>query len=770
VLEGEFVDIPLVVNTNQSDVTFSVVDGVCPAPLTTNGRINGQIQPVNQSVNFTFTVRAQTANVLADRVFSIFVTAVPKSPVWQNDPNLGNLFPNQPFYLSFNVESNNPLNLSYAVLGTLPVGLVLSGATIQGTISNSNPEGNGSFRVEATDGTFTVPITFFYRIIKSNFPPVWQSAANLGSFTQGQNINLKLLASDINNDVITYDMPFGQGAVFQAAILNGKVLPPTVLNPGTNYTNSPPSLVSFYSGTSAQATATVSAGEVDELTVVDPGSNYAKPPVVILTGGGGFGADFKAITNGGQVIGFEKISGGNGYTSPPTVSFATFLNPAVGSALIVEGQVTGIELISEGDGYLFPPVVRVESPPPPIGGGSLPLGLRLNADGTLTGSISMQAEPKTYNFVVTASDGVNPPVAQTFSLSVTPFSVGNLSTSISWITASGLLGDTFERYPSYFAVRAQASNTQLIEYTLAPGSNPLPPGITLQQSNGTLTGWFEPVANNTTFEFTVRAQVVGNPSIFSDRSFSIQVLQRFTTTSENYWYNFTGPDKIQLFSDIFENINSVDIFNFNSTDFGIVRVPRLLISGGCVEQTDAQTWNFMRRQEDEFGNPIPNSTYHLPLQLIFGNIRVVSIIPPNATLPIADAIVADIVDPGEVTKSNVTFGAGGWEGTQNIGVATNNPLSPVIYPTTLTNIRLAFRNQIGYAGNEFLPWFMTKSGYRPAIDIVYVRPGRGQFNLEKLQPVWNQKYLGKILTLDRYYKTTQTNQNIRIFNFDVDIV
>jgi len=767
-LAGEFVDLQLQIETDGKDVTFTIIDGICPAPFFSDGKISGPLQSVNQSIEFNFTVRAQSTNIISDRSFSIFVTFVNAPPKWLNELNLGNLFVDQNFYLAFSVESSLPV--SYTVTTTLPTGLFLSGATIQGSLSNANPEGAGSFQVVANNGTFSTPATFTYRIIKQNLPPQWQTAPYLGFFTQGQNVNLKLIANDPNGNPIRYRMPFGQGCRLRAAIVDGEVLTLTILNPGQDYVNTPPNQVNFYSGTPAQATAALDMmGEVDELIITNPGSNYSQPPNVILSGGGGLGAEFKAIISGGRVVAFEKISGGSGYVSPPTVTFTTFLNPAVATATALEGRIVSTTLSSPGDAYLFPPTVTVESPQPPLGGGALPLGLRVTINGEIVGSISMEAEPKTYNFVVTASDGVNPPVARTFSLDVLPyqsFTFNNVN--ISWNTPSGSLGSIFERYPSYFQISADTSSPNPIEYTLAPGSNPLPPGIELDLYSGSLTGWFQPTGVETTYSFTVRAQVQNLPSVFTDRIFEITVLPRFTVNSENYWSLVTGSLKLDIANDIFSVIQAKDIFGFFNDDFGIIKTPRLLVAGGCVVKTDAQTWNFIKRQEDEFGNPIPLSTYHTPLQLVLGNLKIVPTFAPNSTTPFADAIVAEVIDPGEVKRNEFVFGAGGWVGNVNVGVETNNPLAPMIYPNTLSNIRLAFQNQIGYAGTQFLPWYMLRTGYQPSFEILYVNPGRGSFVLEQLLPIWNQKYRGQPLILDRYYKTTSTNENIRIFNFDVD--
>ena len=765
VLAGEFIDIPLQVETDGDKVTFTIIDGVCPAPFFESGRISGAIQLVNHSIEFEFTVRAQSDNIISDRSFSIFVTAVILPPKWNNQLNLGNIFPGQPIYIAFDVSSLQPV--SFSNTSPLPIGLFLSGNTIQGIVSNINPEGAGSFQIVANNGTFSSPATFFYNIVKQNLPPQWQTAPYLGFFTQGQNLSIKLKASDPNGDNIEYKMPFGQGAVLKASIISGSVATLTILEPGQDYVDNPPNQIIFYAGTPAQATASISMGEVDELIITDPGSNYALPPNVLISGGGGSGANFKAIISGGRVIGFDKISGGSGYISPPIVTFTTFLNPAVATASVLEGKIVSAQLIFAGDDYLFSPTVRVESPQPPIGGGALPLGLHLTRDGHLIGSISMQAEPKTYNFVVTASDGINPPVPKVFSLDVLPYQSTILNTiNISWVTQQGSLGNIFERYPSYFQITASTSSSNAIEYSLAPGSDPLPPGISLDLYSGSLIGWFQPTATQTTYSFTVRAQVQGFPSVFADRTFSITVLPRFTVDSENYWCFVTGTLKINISNDILSSINANDIFGFFNPDFGVIRTPRLLVAGGCVKKTNAETWQFMKRQQDTFGSPIPFSTYHLPIQLILGDIKKVNVVAPGARRPFAEAIIAEVIDPNEITRDGNTFGAGGWSGNTNTGVETNNPIAPVIYPATLSNIRLAFQNQIGYAGNQFLPWHMLNSGYSPSFELLYVNPGRGSFVLEQILPIWNQKYRGQPLILDRYYKTTQTNENIRIFNFD----
>ena len=60
---------------------------------------------------------------------------------------------------------------------------------------------------------------------------------------------------------------------------------------------------------------------IGDVTVVNPGTNYTETPTVTIVGGGGTGANVQAVVNfsTGTIEGFQVVNPGTGYTSQPTV-------------------------------------------------------------------------------------------------------------------------------------------------------------------------------------------------------------------------------------------------------------------------------------------------------------------------------------------------------------------------------------------------------------------------------------------------------------------
>lgn len=117
----------------------------------------------------------------------------------------------------------------------------------------------------------------------------------------------------------------------------------------------------YYNGTRALATATVSGGAVTGFDIQNAGLGYDfhDVPTVVLSNGGGAGATARATMNY-SVTDIILLNGGSGYTSPPTV---TLSNGAKAITRLSGNVVSSCTVTEEGGNYITPPVVSF------VGGG-----------------------------------------------------------------------------------------------------------------------------------------------------------------------------------------------------------------------------------------------------------------------------------------------------------------------------------------------------------------------------------------------------------------
>lgn len=159
-------------------------------------------------------------------------------------------------------------------------------------------------------------------------------------------------------------------------------------------------------------------------------------------------------------------------------------------------------------------------------GSSLPAGLSMATNGTISGTPDAVATNTTTTFTVKVTDGT--------SIAERDFAITVNKPTISFTTASGTIGtinDGDRGSYSFSAVTATGSSGSLT-YSVISGT--VPDGLTLG-SNGSFTGTLNPVSTATTSTFTVRATLTnGAITVTADREFTATVNAptfSFTTTS-----------------------------------------------------------------------------------------------------------------------------------------------------------------------------------------------------------------------------------------------
>ena len=152
-----------------------------------------------------------------------------------------------------------------------------------------------------------------------------------------------------------------------------------------------------------------------------------------------------------------------------------------------------------------------------LGSGSLPSGITLSSDGVLSGSLPAITSPTTYSFTITATDNGGNTANRQFNIVVT-------STSVSWTTASGSLGEINQGRVESKTVVATTDGTGL-SYSLVSGT--LPTGYSVNSSTGVISGNASGLGDYTsaTRSFTIRA--TNAQGKYADRAFSIVQWSRY---------------------------------------------------------------------------------------------------------------------------------------------------------------------------------------------------------------------------------------------------
>lgn len=108
---------------------------------------------------------------------------------------------------------------------------------------------------------------------------------------------------------------------------------------------------------------------------------------------------------------------------------------------------------------------------------------------------------------------------------------------VNWNTSSGSLGTMNDVARGYVSYNASASATSGdVTYSVASGS--LPPGMSINSSNGAITGTPNQVGSDTTYSFTLSATSALKPSTSVSRNFSITVRAQQVSA-----YGYTGGDQ-----------------------------------------------------------------------------------------------------------------------------------------------------------------------------------------------------------------------------------
>lgn len=146
-------------------------------------------------------------------------------------------------------------------------------------------------------------------------------------------------------------------------------------------------------------------------------------------------------------------------------------------------------------------------------GSSLPSGVTLSTDGVLSGTLPSMApgDEASYTFSIDAVAPNNLYTSQIFTLT----SAYNPPV---WVTASGMIIDASPGTVVSYQLLTSDPDNNVDSFSIISGS--LPPGVSINQYSGTISGTLPNVTTTTSYIFTARvADSFGNTN---DREFSIR--------------------------------------------------------------------------------------------------------------------------------------------------------------------------------------------------------------------------------------------------------
>lgn len=431
------------------------------------------------------------------------------------------------------------------------------------------------------------------------------------------------------------------------------------------------------------------------------------------------------------------------------------------------------------DGIPAPPEILSHGLNSTLINDGLPPGLKL-VGNTIRGNIDPACPPGRYMFRIGF-------VGQTTSRVYCEIRVNNAlaqnatnPVSITWMTPK-VIGTLHEGYPSDLAVVAR--HITPVQYSLAPGSLPLPPGLILLP-NGQIRGVAPHVDRDSTFRIRVRATA---KNIYDDREFEVVVHNRYNSDAILDVRFRMSLSESSIATPIYAaTISDSDVFRGGDNNFGLQASPSIYLVKG-LKPVDLA----IAMQGDGSQGVISND-YHGTVKLSLGWHAYAVCRDADQKIKY-EVVYREVHDP--LAK------AGGFRfGTDTVveeKVAW--PQSPpgqvkYIYPRSLRNIRYDFIKDIGFAtsdarvrlsgptGVEGLPeWMMSRQvaedpssvpGFVPALVICYVRPGRGAAVAKLLNETEGLPEVGHTVRFDRYHlyehsPTTETTFDEGTTFFDV---
>ncbi len=356
----------------------------------------------------------------------------------QSGAAIGDCYDGDSFYGVIQAYDPEGEPIVYSITsGSLPIGLSLNSRTgaITGTVTLDHIGGTHrrgddytwTFDISASDGINTRPHTFSITVKHIGVPPVWVTAANLGSSPSLASVSYQLVA-----------------------------VPDNVDNDGTIIDNPPANSITYAKGTVSPNTATFNVSSSGLLTGTIP---------VVTRSGSTWTIPVTATYDGEAALRNFTVSGIFVNHAPVWVTGSSLGTFNESTAVSIQLSATD----SDADALAYSLV-----------GGTLPVGVSLSSTGLLSGTLGSVLADTVYNFTIRVSDP-DTHVDRAFTMTVAYTNKPPI-----WDTASGTIATLYQGNIVNVQLAAHDPDGDTLTYTV-DSSSTLPSGVSMT-SSGYISG------------------------------------------------------------------------------------------------------------------------------------------------------------------------------------------------------------------------------------------------------------------------------------------